>query len=75
MAYADQPGLSGVKEIRYSTNNGSSWQIAAGASASVEQLLSELALIRSRQNLLSANVDLMKALGGGWQAEERTAGG
>ncbi len=36
--------------------------------------ISELALIRSRQNLLSANVDLMKALGGGWQPEERTAG-
>jgi multidrug efflux system outer membrane protein len=30
--------------------------------------LSELALIRSRQNLLSAGVDLMKALGGGWDA-------
>jgi len=28
----------------------------------------ELALIRSRQNLLSASVDLMKALGGGWDA-------
>ena len=28
----------------------------------------ELALIRSRQNLLSAAVDLMKALGGGWEA-------
>jgi multidrug efflux system outer membrane protein len=35
--------------------------------------VSELALIRSRQNLLSANVDLMTALGGGWQAEERAA--
>lgn len=31
--------------------------------------LSELALIRTRQNLLSAGVDLMKALGGGWEAE------
>jgi multidrug efflux system outer membrane protein len=30
--------------------------------------LAELALIRSRQNLLSAGVDLMKALGGGWEA-------
>jgi multidrug efflux system outer membrane protein len=29
--------------------------------------LAELALIRSRQNLLSAGVDLMKALGGGWE--------
>jgi len=28
--------------------------------------VAELALIRSRQNLLSAGVDLMKALGGGW---------
>ena len=36
--------------------------------------LAELALIRSRQNLLSSGVDLMKALGGGWQAEERTVG-
>jgi hypothetical protein len=32
----DQAGLSGVKEIRYSTNNGSSWQSTAGASASVD---------------------------------------
>ncbi|HZI83139.1 MAG TPA: efflux transporter outer membrane subunit [Casimicrobiaceae bacterium] len=30
--------------------------------------VAELALIRSRQNLLSAGVDLMKALGGGWEA-------
>jgi outer membrane protein, multidrug efflux system len=37
--------------------------------------VSELALIRSRQNLLSANVDLMKALGGGWQPPEATAAG
>jgi len=37
--------------------------------------ISELALIRSRQNLLSANVDLMKALGGGWGASETTASG
>jgi multidrug efflux system outer membrane protein len=29
--------------------------------------VAELALIRSRQNLLSAGVDLMKALGGGWE--------
>ena len=35
--------------------------------------LSELARIRSRQNLLSANVDLMTALGGGWQPEQRAA--
>ncbi|MDQ2964069.1 MAG: efflux transporter outer membrane subunit [Pseudomonadota bacterium] len=34
---------------------------------------SELALIRSRQNLLSANVDLMKALGGGWDPERLAA--
>ena len=34
---------------------------------------SEIALIRSRQNLLAADVDLMTALGGGWQAEERAA--
>jgi multidrug efflux system outer membrane protein len=30
--------------------------------------VAELALIRSRQNLLAASVDLMKALGGGWEA-------
>ena len=35
--------------------------------------ISELALIRSRQNLLSANVDLMKALGGGWEPERLAA--
>jgi outer membrane protein, multidrug efflux system len=35
--------------------------------------LSELALIRSRQNLLSANVDLMKALGGGWEPQRLAA--
>ncbi len=29
--------------------------------------VAELALIRSRQSLLSAGVDLMKALGGGWE--------
>ena len=28
--------------------------------------LSQIALIRTRQALLSASVDLMKALGGGW---------
>jgi multidrug efflux system outer membrane protein len=33
----------------------------------------ELALIRSRQSLLAADVDLMKALGGGWQPEQRAA--
>ena len=33
----------------------------------------ELALIRTRQNLLSAGVDLMKALGGGWEPEQRAA--
>src|SRR4029077_14285743 len=32
--------------------------------------ISELAQIRSRQNLLSADVDLMKALGGGWEPEQ-----
>jgi multidrug efflux system outer membrane protein len=37
--------------------------------------VSELALIRSRQNLLAADVDLMTALGGGWQPEERAAQG
>ncbi len=35
--------------------------------------VSELALIRSRQNLLSADVDLMTALGGGWQPEQQAA--
>ncbi|MBI2318383.1 MAG: efflux transporter outer membrane subunit [Betaproteobacteria bacterium] len=30
---------------------------------------SELAVIRNRQNRLSASVDLMKALGGGWSAD------
>ncbi len=35
--------------------------------------LSQLALIRSRQNLLSADVDLMTALGGGWRPEARAA--
>jgi multidrug efflux system outer membrane protein len=35
--------------------------------------ISELALIRSRQNLLSATVDLMKALGGGWEPERLAA--
>jgi hypothetical protein len=31
----DQAGLSGVKQIKYSTNNGSSWQYTNGASATV----------------------------------------
>jgi len=35
--------------------------------------LSQLALIRSHQNLLAADVDLMTALGGGWQPEQRAA--
>lgn len=35
--------------------------------------ISELALIRSRQSLLSADVDLMTALGGGWQPEQQAA--
>ena len=35
--------------------------------------LAQLALVRSRQNLLSAGVDLMKALGGGWEPEQRAA--
>jgi outer membrane protein, multidrug efflux system len=35
--------------------------------------LSELALIRNQQGLLSATVDLMKALGGGWQDEQPLA--
>ena len=35
--------------------------------------VSELALIRNRQNLLAADVDLMTALGGGWQPEEHAA--
>jgi multidrug efflux system outer membrane protein len=34
---------------------------------------SELALIRNRQSLLAADVDLMKALGGGWRTEYQTA--
>jgi len=32
--------------------------------------ISELAALRNRQSLLSASVDLMKALGGGWSAEQ-----
>ena len=35
--------------------------------------LSQLALIRNQQALLSATVDLMKALGGGWQDEQPLA--
>ena len=35
--------------------------------------LTELALIRNRQVLLASDVDLMKALGGGWYAAEPTA--
>lgn len=35
--------------------------------------ISELALIRSRQSLLSADVDFMTALGGGWQPEQQAA--
>jgi multidrug efflux system outer membrane protein len=35
--------------------------------------VSELAFIRSRQNLLAADVDLMTALGGGWQPEQHAA--
>jgi outer membrane protein, multidrug efflux system len=35
--------------------------------------VSELALIRNQQALLSATVDLMKALGGGWQDEQPLA--
>jgi outer membrane protein, multidrug efflux system len=35
--------------------------------------ISELLLIRNRQALLGAEVDLMTALGGGWRPEERTA--
>ncbi len=35
--------------------------------------VSELLLIRNRQALLSSGVDLMTALGGGWQAPEATA--
>jgi multidrug efflux system outer membrane protein len=31
--------------------------------------INELAALRNRQSLLSATVDLMKALGGGWSAE------
>ena len=35
--------------------------------------ISQLALIRNQQALLSATVDLMKALGGGWQDEQPLA--
>ncbi len=35
--------------------------------------LSELALIRNQQGLLSATVDLMKALGGGWKDDDPLA--
>jgi hypothetical protein len=38
---ADQPGLSGVKEIRFSTDDGSSWRSAPGDSAAVDVALSE----------------------------------
>lgn len=34
----------------------------------------ELAVVRNRQNRLSASVELMKALGGGWPAETSPAG-
>ena len=34
--------------------------------------LTQLAWIRNRQSLLSANVDLMKALGGGWYTDNTT---
>jgi multidrug efflux system outer membrane protein len=35
--------------------------------------IAQLALIRNRQALLSASVDLMKSLGGGWQDEQPLA--
>jgi len=35
--------------------------------------LSQLALIRNRQNQLASAVDLMKALGGGWKDPEPLA--
>lgn len=35
--------------------------------------IGELLLIRNRQVLLSADVDLMKALGGGWRADQQAA--
>ena len=35
--------------------------------------IGELLLIRNRQALLAADVDLMKALGGGWRAEQQAA--
>lgn len=35
--------------------------------------LTELALVRNRQALLSADVDLMRALGGGWYAQPQAA--
>jgi multidrug efflux system outer membrane protein len=34
--------------------------------------LSEIAALRNRQALLSATVDLMKSLGGGWTPEHLT---
>jgi hypothetical protein len=40
LAAADQTSLSGVKEIRYSTDGGSTWQTTAGDSASVAVALS-----------------------------------
>lgn len=36
LSAADQAGLSGVKEIRYSTNNGSFWQSITGNSGNVD---------------------------------------
>jgi len=53
---------------------------AAGYSGYLEVLdsqrtanLSELLLIRNRQALLGADVDLLTALGGGWQPAATTA--
>ena len=69
VAYESQASVNAAREaLRLATR-----RYEAGYSGYLEVLDAqrtlnggELALIRNRQSLLSANVDLMKALGGGW---------